>query len=259
MDHFRTVPVPPEYTALEQKARPGVLAEYPLGYSDIYRLWQRVHARPIMNGAPQGTTADYARYAVIDPSDPGVASDLALLGVSTILIHPGGPADVPVQPRNPTATEGYHLLGRFPQKVTLWNVVAQPAPALVLLPSGFAPPQLIGDRVVNALIESSGVGVLELHARQPGVVRLDFDAIAPKGSSDLRLVDATHEQRFAVSATTHVTTLVQVHRGVSQLLVKVDPAATSLDDALQITTPRATRASGDAQLHPAAVSRNPGF
>ena len=257
--HFRTVPVPPEYTALEQKAPPGILAEYPLGYSDIYRLWQRVHGRPLMNGAPLGSTADFARYAVIDPSDPGAAPDLSLLGVSAILIHPGGPADVPVQPREPATAEGYRLLGRFAQNVTLWDVTAQPAPALALLPSGFAAPQLVGNRVVNALIDASGVGVLELRAKHGGLVRLDFDATAPKGSSDLRLVDATHEQPFTISGTTHVSTLVQVPQGVSQLLVKVDPAATSLDDAVQLTTPRTTRATGEAQLRPAAVSRDPGF
>jgi hypothetical protein len=91
-------------------------------------------------------------------------------------------------------------------------------------------------------------------------VRLDFDAAAPKGSTrNLRLVDATHEQPFAISGQTHVSTLVQVPRGVSQLLVKVDPAATSLDDAVLITTPRATPATGTAQLQPARVSGNPGF
>jgi hypothetical protein len=260
VSHFRTVPVPPEYTALEQKAPPGVLAEYPLGYSDIYRLWQRVHDRPLLNGAPAGSTGDYARFALIDPSEPGVAPALSLLGVSAILIHPGGPADVPVQPRNPKAAGGFRLLGRFPAGVTLWDVTAQPAPALALLTSGFAPPQLVEGRVVNALIDSSGVGVLELHAKQPALVRLDFDATAPKGSTrNLRLVDATHEQPFAISGQTHVSTLVQVPRGVSQLLVKVDPAATSLDDAVLITTPRATPATGTAQLQPARVSGNPGF
>src|SRR5205814_4751528 len=34
---FRTVPTPPEYAAVD-RTPPGILAEYPLGYSDIYRL-----------------------------------------------------------------------------------------------------------------------------------------------------------------------------------------------------------------------------
>jgi hypothetical protein len=41
--HFRTVPVPAEYSAVKSGTPNGILAEYPPGYSDIYRLWQRVH------------------------------------------------------------------------------------------------------------------------------------------------------------------------------------------------------------------------
>ena len=76
--HFRTVPVPPEYTALEKGTRNGILAEYPLGYSDIYRLWQRIHGRPLVNGAPEGSLADEAHLMVLDPKEPGTASELSL-------------------------------------------------------------------------------------------------------------------------------------------------------------------------------------
>lgn len=258
VSHFRTVPVPPEYQALRRDAAPGILAEYPLGYSDIYRLWQRVHGRPLFNGAPANSTADYARLVLADPSEPGVAEDLALLGVGAILIHPGGPADVPVQPREPGA--GYRLRGRFPADVSLWDVTAQPAPALAVLPGGFSAPQLIGGRVLYALIDPSGVGVIELHAKEPGLVKLEFDASAPKGAAhDVRIADATHEQTLTVSDSTNVSLLVQVPRGVSQLLVKVDPAATSLDDALLISAPRTSPGSGSPQLRPDASSSDPGF
>ena len=74
---------------------------------------------------------------VLDPAQPGTAQTLALLGVTAIVIHPGGPADTPLQPREPTAEPGYRLVGRFPDQSSVWKVVAQPAPALVTLPGGF--------------------------------------------------------------------------------------------------------------------------
>src|SRR5207302_1742216 len=64
---FRTTPVPPEYAAVE-RTPPGVLAEYPLGYADVYRLWQGRHGRPLLNGAPPDTTADHARRVLLDPA-----------------------------------------------------------------------------------------------------------------------------------------------------------------------------------------------
>ena len=46
---------------VERKTPNGILAEYPLGYSDIYRLWQRVHGPPLVNGAP--TDHSWTRHA----------------------------------------------------------------------------------------------------------------------------------------------------------------------------------------------------
>jgi GNAT superfamily N-acetyltransferase len=57
---FRTVPTPPEYKVVVERTPPGVLAEYPLGYSDIYKLWQKAYDRPLLNGVPADTPADYA-------------------------------------------------------------------------------------------------------------------------------------------------------------------------------------------------------
>jgi O-antigen/teichoic acid export membrane protein len=259
-NHFRTIPVPPEYTAVKSETPNGILAEYPLGYSDIYRLWQRVHGRPLVNGAPEGSLADQAHLMVLDPAEPGTAQSLALLGVTTIAIHPGGSADVPVSPREPTPADGYRLVGRYPDKSSVWNVVAPPAPAFVALAGGFGLPRRLDDGAIGyPLVASGGVAAIELRAKVAGVVRLVFDAKAPKGEHQLRVQDAEGEHPFTFDPSMHFDLNVDVPRGVSQLLLKIDPAPTSEADAVMLSQPRAEPASGPATLHAIPSSGDPGF
>src|SRR5439155_6644712 len=219
---FRTVPVPPEYTALKAETPNGVLAEYPLGYSDIYRLWQRVHGRPLVNGAPEGTTADQVHLGLLDPAEPGTASALSLLGVTAIMLHPGGPADVPVQPREPTAADGYRLVGRFPDQASVWNVVAPPAPALATLWGGFAPPRREGNGPMLAALVGE-TGTIELRAKKAGLVRLVFDAALESGNGSLHVGDGRPDVAVPLAgATTPVSVIVQVPSGQWQVLVKTD-------------------------------------
>ncbi len=256
------MPVPPEYTAIETETPDGVLAEYPLGYSDLYRLWQRIHGRPLVNGAPEDSPAQQVRLVLLDPAQPGTAESLSLLGVTAIAIHPGGPADTPVPPREPTNGAGFELVGRFPDDSSVWRVVAPPAPALVTLPGGFGPPRtapLTGGQVVFPLADPSGVGLLEIHARKAGVIRLIFDAVAPTGSRTLRIQDTQGEHPFTVTGATHFDLKVTVTRGISQLLLKVDPAATSEEDAVLLTQPRTFPASGRQVLLATPSSSDPGF
>jgi O-antigen/teichoic acid export membrane protein len=258
--HFRTVPVPPEYTALKNDTPNGIVAEYPLGYSDIYRLWQRVHGRPLVNGAPDGSVADQARFMILDPAQAETAPTLALLGVTAVAIHPGGPADTPLQPRDPAATPGCRLVGRFPDGSSVWAVVAAPAAALVTLPSGFATPRLVaGDVVGYPLVDTAGVAVLELRAKITGVVRLVFDATAPSGERQFRIQDAQGEQPFTFNTSMHFDLNVEVQRGVSQLILKTDPAPTSEADAVVLSRLGVEAASGAATLHAVQMSGDPGF
>ena len=172
---------PPEYAAVE-RTPPGILAEYPLGYSDIYRLWQTRHGRPLLNGAPADTPADAARRALLDPTEPGTAEDLSLLGVSAIAIHPGAHVDAEVPPREPEASNGYQLVGRFARRV-VGLAGGRDSPHRPSSPSRAASPARSGHRRASsaiALISSAGVGVLELSARSPGIVRLVFDARRPE-------------------------------------------------------------------------------
>jgi hypothetical protein len=265
---FRTVPTPREYSVID-RTPPGIVAEYPLGQSDIYRFWQRKYGRPLVNGAEPGTQADYARLVLLDPTQPGTASALAFLGVTAVSLHPGAHADVEVQPRDPAGSSGYRLVARYPHEksiwypdgASVWKVVAPPAPALVTLPGGFASPQLDSHGVVVfPLVSTAGVGVLDFTARSPGVVRLVFDASPPANkSATLRVADSKSEQKVTLSGRTAVSVLVAIPRGQSQLLLKTDPPPTSPADALLIATPRAERASGTPLLHADLVSPDPGL
>jgi hypothetical protein len=265
---FRTVPTPAEYSAID-RTPPGIVAEYPLGQSDIYRFWQRKYGRPLLNGAEPGTQADFARLVLLDPTQPGTASNLAFLGVTAVSIHPGAHADVEIQPRDPAGSSGYRLVARYPHEksiwypdgASVWRVVAPPAPALVTLPGGFASPQTDSRGiVVYPLVSTAGVGVVEFTARAPGVVRLVFDVTPPNGkSATLRVADSKREQRFPVSGRTSISVRVAIPRGQSQLLLKTDPPPASPADALLVTTPRAERASGAPALHADLVSANPGL
>ncbi len=255
---FRTVPVPPEYAAVE-RTPPGILAEYPLGYSDTYKLWQRDHGRPLFNGAPPGTTPDQARLVLLDPSQPGTAEAWSLLGVTAITLHPGSPVDSEVDPREPQS--GFKLVGRFPDKSSVWQVVAPPAPAFVTLPGGFDPPTRAADGSVGyAFTSSAGVGAVEIAAKTPGVIRLVFDATPPSGSQrTLRVADSKTEQQFPLAGRTQVSVLVEVPRGRSQLLFKTDPPPTSASDAIVISAPRAEAGQGSPALHADLISPDPGF
>jgi O-antigen/teichoic acid export membrane protein len=259
--HFRTTSAPAVYRAVEA-APPGILAEYPLGYSDIYRLWQRSHGRSILNGAPPSATpAENARLVLLDPAEPGTAEKLALLGVSVIAIHPDAHVDAEVQAHEPRGNPGFKLLARFPDGESAWEVVAQQGQAFVTLPGGFATPRRMSDGQIGfGLVSSAGVGDLQIAARNSGVVRLSFDVAPPAGGSrTLRLADASHEESFTLTSRLRISLNVEVPRGLSRLLVKVDPAATSEDDAVVLTAPQALQASGPPVLHAELVSSNPGF
>jgi hypothetical protein len=258
--HFRTVPVPPEYSALAHETPAGIVAEYPLGYSDLYRLWQRVHKRPLVNGAPEGSLADEAHLMVLDPKEPGTASSLALLGVTAIVLHPGGPADTPVQPREPAPSDGYRLVGRFPDTSSVWAVTAPAAPAFAMLSGGFALPRRLDNGAIGyPLVASGGVAVMELRARQAGIVRIEFDASAPGGEHQFRVQDSQGEHAYPFTGSMHFDANIEIPAGASQLLLKVDPAATSEADAVMLSQPRAEPRTGGASLHAIGVSADSGF
>jgi O-antigen/teichoic acid export membrane protein len=249
---WRTVPVPAEYTAVKQTPN-GILAEYPLGYSDLYGIWQRVHGRPMLDNAPTGSAADTARMMVLDPAEPGTANALATLGVTAITFDPHGHADTPVPPRQPSAADGYRLVERAPDGASVWDVVANAEPAFATL-AGFAPPQRTPQGFIGyTFVAESQIGAIQLMARAPSTVRLFFDAVPPAGkTSVLQIGDSQRTQTVNLRGQTPVSIVVQIPRGLSEVLVKTA-------DPIVVSTPRTEAASGQATLHAALISPNPGF
>jgi O-antigen/teichoic acid export membrane protein len=258
-NRFRTGPVPAEYKAVEASPQ-GILAEYPLGSSDIFRFWQREHKRRLLNAFPGAMPADEARLVLLDPASPGTAPALRLLGVTAIAIHEHAIVDVEVSPRTPTAVDGYKLLARTPDGASVWEVTARPAAAFVTLPGGFGKPRLDGNVLVYPLDSPAGVGVIQLRSKRPGVVSLVFDANPPSGATrNIRVADSHKERAFTVAGPMRFTLDVRVPRGLSQLLVKTDPAAKSEADAVLLSVPRARTTAGAPTLQTDLVSADPGF
>jgi hypothetical protein len=243
-----------------ERTPPGTLAEYPLGHSDVFHFWQTAHGRPIANNAPVDTPADEARRMLLDPAQPGTAAALSLLGITAIALHPDAHVDSEVPPHEPSGDAGYRLVGRFADHASVWQVVAPPAPAFVTLPGGFGAPRIVDGVIRYPLSSTAGVGVVQLVAKTAATIELRFDAFPPGGTTPtLRVTDATHERTFALTAPARLSVRVAVPRGRSQLLLKIDPAATSEDDALALSTPHARPTAGPAALHAEPISPDPGF
>jgi hypothetical protein len=251
---------PAEYKALS-RTPPGVVAVYPLVPRLDYLLWQTRHGRRMLNTSGFGSPADDAQHALVNPSTPGTAEQLALLGVTAIVTH--GDAlrwSDQTRPNPPNWGPGYRLVARSDLDST-WRVVARPAPALVAAVSGFDPPEALPDGTpAFPLIASSGVGYFTIRAKQAGTVRLSFDASAPSGQSRvIRLANNSAEQRFAVGAKTHISLDVAVPRGVSLVLVKTDPAPQSRADAVVISRLEVERTTDPAKLDAVLQDGAPGF
>jgi hypothetical protein len=253
---------PPEYTALSQTPR-GIVAVYPLVPRLDYWLWQTRHHRPLLNTDAFGSAADDAQHALVNPSAPGTAQQLALLGVTAIVTNGDALRWADQSPPNPPNWgPGYRLVARTDTGASTWRVVARPAPAFVAAVSGFGPPEAVNDGTPTyPLLSSSGVGYLTIRAKQAGTARLSFDATPPSGRrSVIRLSDNSHERAIAVSAPkTHISVVVSIPRGVSLLLVKTDPAPQSRADAIVISRFEVERATEPAQLGTLLQDGDPGF
>jgi hypothetical protein len=254
---------PPEYAALSRLPR-GILAAYPLMPRLDYLLWQTRHHWPLLNTNAFGSPADDAQHALVNPSTPGTAEQLALLGVTTIVTNGDalrwGSGQYPPNP--PNWGPGYRLVTRTATGASTWQVVARPAPAFVAAVSGFGPPEALEDGTpIFPLLASSGVGYFTIRAKEATTVRFSFDATPPAGGRRvLRLANDSDERRFAVRpANTHISVSLEVPRGVSLVLVKTDPAPQSRADAIVISRLEVERTTEPAQLSAVLQDGDPGF
>jgi uncharacterized membrane protein len=253
---------PAEYAALSRTPR-GILAVYPLVPRLDYWLWQTLHHRPLLNTDAFGSAADDAQHALVNPSAPGTAQQLALLGVTTIVTN--GDAlrwSDQFPPNPPNWGPGYRLVARTDTGTSTWQVVARPGPAFVAAVSGFGPPEALDDGTpIYPLLSSSGVGYFTIRAKRAGTVRLSFDASPPNGRRPvIRLADDSRERAFAVSAPkTHISVVVAIPRGVSLLIVKTDPAPQSRADALVISRIEVERTAERAPFGALLQDGEPGF
>ena len=258
---FETSPAPVVYDAL-RGLPPGIVAEYPLITSNDHIIWQTVYRRPLLNNASFGSQADQARRMVLDPAVPGVAETLAFLGVTAIVTHPDALRYVDAAKDVPNASwgPGYELVRRAPDGSSVWRVTATAAPALVTLPGGFGEPMPTSEGLVGyPLVSPSGVGTIEFIAKAPSTIRLQFAATPPRATQLLRLADADTELPITLRGTTDVDVLVEIPVGHSFLIVKTDPAATSEQDAIVFSKPRAVLAFGTPALTAESISPDPGF
>jgi hypothetical protein len=253
---------PPEYAALS-RAPPGVVAVYPLVPQLIFFFWQSVHHRRLLNTAAFGSPADDAQHALVNPSTPGTAGQLALLGVTAIVTH-GDALRWSSGEYRPNPTDwgpGYRLVARSPTGSSTWQVVAQPGPAFVAAVSGFGPPEALEDGTpAFPLLSSSGVGYFTIRAKEAGTIRLSFDASPPSGQRRvIRLANDSEERSFAVRAKTRISVVVAIPRGVSLVLVKTDPAPQSRADAIVISRLEVERANEPVELRALLQDGEPGF
>jgi O-antigen/teichoic acid export membrane protein len=254
--------LPEEYEALG-RTPDGIAAEYPL-VQDVDRLfWQRVHGRPLLNSEAIGKTPFEAARMLVDPGAPGTAEALSFLGVTAIVTHPDALDFVSDQPDVPNADwgPGYELVARTPGGSSVWRVVAPAAPALVLLAGGFSGPvPLEGGGVGYPFVSPAGVGTMELIAKAPSVATISFVATPPGGQKRvLRIADTASEASYPLDGPTPISLRVEVPRGRSYLVVKTDPAATSEDDAIVLSAPRATSSTDEPEFRAEPIEAEPGL
>jgi hypothetical protein len=228
--HYRGVPSAPR----------GIVAEYPLVAAEHainadYLYWQGAHDRRLLNGAPAGTFADAVRQTVIDPAAPGTPSALAALGVSVVIVDAPRLAVTPQT--NPPAEQGvgYRLLGRYPDGVTTWHVVAPPAPALAIFTDnfGFSEPQA-GRPTARWLGDDSGT--VELVGVRPGRYLVRFFATSYARPRKLWIQGQGGERRFSVPPEGATLELpLNVPSGRSLLSLRTSPGPEEIPDGRRVT------------------------
>ncbi len=133
--------VPPEYEWLALQPDGTVIAEYPwVSYTDqlhmdTYLFWQRVHGKPMVNGAPEWSISSRFRRRAEDIEEAGAAALLDYLGATHVFLHKDAcrPGTLEKVTRNP----GLHLVKEFPGSA-VFEVAAQKPDLVQFLWKGFS-------------------------------------------------------------------------------------------------------------------------
>ncbi len=127
---------PPVYQWLAKQPEDFTIAEYPLSRNISfnhydYLFWQRIHQKPMVNGAVPGTYAERIRKSIIDITDVKTPRVLRWLGAKYVIFHP----DRYLREEEATAVigeipdmsqaEGLKLVKEF-ESVKVYEVVAKP-------------------------------------------------------------------------------------------------------------------------------------
>jgi hypothetical protein len=261
---------PDAYAAVRRDS--GVVVEYPAYGSDRldsaeYLLRQTVHRRPLLNGAGRGTPAEAMRAMLVDPAARGVASSLALLGVTTIVTRPTTYAwqsrIVPFSEPDVYGA-GYELASGRSGGLRVWRVTADPAPAFAVYRDGSVAEPIPGSSPGHLRYPVLGTAVdIDVYAKRRGVLTMRLEVM---GTSGGRLVVAGADTRQAVDIP---------GSGVVKIALRVPPGRSSvrlLGDQLTTEheeTPRAwlgspwfTASSAEERagaLRPVWHSPDPGF
>jgi hypothetical protein len=252
---------PPLYNAV-QRAPKGVLAEYPFNEGSDYKFWQRLHGRPLLNGARAGTVANDVERRLVDPSTPGTAETLALLGVTAIVTRADALDFVENVPDVPGMDwgEGYELVERFPEGSSAWRVTARPAPAVAILRApSFAGPDRPHDGFLGYPL-SGTTGELEFLSKEAGHVRLSFKTDVLHGTGQvLRIAGATGEVTVPIVDRGTVSQVVIVPRGRSRLILTITGSDPGRAPSIELSGPHVSRAGGRPALRAELISPDPGF
>jgi hypothetical protein len=231
--------VPPYYRVVE-KAAPGALAEYPLAKAEQavnsdYLFWQRVHKRPLVNGAASNTFAESAGQSVANPVSPETPSSLAALGVTTIVVRPTTYAFTGGEAGPTKLGRGYELLGRYPDGTTVWRVTAAKAPALATFNEGFSFTETPPRQPTTRWMLGSNAKV-HLYAWRPGSYLVRFRLGSYDKPRVVRVFGrGENVDVLAVAGQREVTVPVKVPRGHSTVTIATRPGPEQTPDGRFVT------------------------
>jgi hypothetical protein len=229
----------PAYVRAVESAPQGALAEYPLVRADQslnsnYLFWQRVHERELVNGAQLGTFADAVGQAMVNPAARLTAPALAALGVSEIVMRPSAfVLTGPVEPPEALGP-GYRLLRRLDSGESVWQVVAEPAPAIAAFGEGFSHAETPTPHETARWMIAADADV-EISAGRAGTYLARFKLTSYARPRLIRVAGSNTSRMFTVLNPQTLTVPVRVPSGRSFLRLSSRPGPERVPDGRDVT------------------------